>query len=116
MMARSLSVVPGEDLAEVERLLRHVGAHEQGAVAGVAVAGLLPVRQHPEVLALCEGNQLAGAGLAERTAVVVLAEHRRDAEHPPELGIGLARVQPLELAECGAGRLYREGAVVTGRP
>jgi hypothetical protein len=63
------------------------------------------------VLALGEGDQLAGVGLVVDMAVVVLAEHRGHSDHRPDLGVGLAGVERLQLGE-GALRCLHGGIAV----
>src|SRR5439155_23133440 len=95
------AVIPGENLAELERLLIDVGAHEQGTMAGVPVAGGLPERQDAQVLAFGERDEATGGGLVVDVAVVVLAEHRGDAHDAPALG----REDRVHLVERRLGRL-----------
>src|SRR6266487_5266692 len=97
LLAKNLAAEAGEDLAELERGLRHVGALEQGAGAGVAVPVGLPERQVPDVVGVREVDHVAGVALRERPLVVVLAEHRRHAEHPERLGLAPADRQSTRL-------------------
>src|SRR3569833_1051077 len=76
------------------------------------VAGRLPEPQRADVVLPGEGDELPCVVLVVHAAVVVLAEHRGDPDHGPDLCVGPAAEDGLELVVGGLRGLRRGHAVV----